>query len=428
MLRLNILPTSTKSDQNIPSSSTNDDDPIIYISTTKNEVIRPDQTPSLPTWVLQPMYKMSATGSYLVWQVGFDGIDHLEMKTGMVGGQIRTNRTEVKTNSSGRSMLEQALMEARQRYKLKFREGYQPAGSDNPATKTGMKGNKYEPEKPLKIWPVYTQPKLDGIRMLIHLDGGNLTKRSFRNNVYTHINHFDDELLDFFSYLPSNSTLDGELYNHQMRFNEISSAVRTRNRIHPKLNLIQYWIFDIDYISQEGNPYEKRYELLVNAYHKYIQDNGKAPTYLVIVPSEIAMNHEELTKQHNAHIANHFEGIMIKKISNGYPEDSQHYKSCLYKGGKNNNILKWKYFHDEEGIITGVTDAEGTEKGAAMLIVRDPRGNSFPLRMKGSFDQRRYWLQHPDEILGKEVTYRYQELSEYGVPRFPVGIDIRDYE
>jgi len=26
------------------------------------------------------------------------------------------------------------------------------------------------------------------------------------------------------------------------------------------------------------------------------------------------------------------------------------------------------------------------------------------------------------------MTYQYQNLSEFGVPRFPVGKDIRDYE
>jgi DNA ligase-1 len=33
-----------------------------------------------------------------------------------------------------------------------------------------------------------------------------------------------------------------------------------------------------------------------------------------------------------------------------------------------------------------------------------------------------------DSLIGKYLTVTYQELSEYGVPRFPVGKTIRDYE
>jgi DNA ligase-1 len=32
------------------------------------------------------------------------------------------------------------------------------------------------------------------------------------------------------------------------------------------------------------------------------------------------------------------------------------------------------------------------------------------------------------EYVGKMLTVRYQEMTDIGVPRFPVGIAFRDYE
>jgi len=403
----------------------------------EKEEIRMDQTPTKYKWALVPLYRVSVTGGMLMWQIGFDGVNQLEISHGYDDGIIRTDRTEVKTNSSGRSMQEQALLEARQRYKLKYKEGYQPAGATNPPLVKGMKGYEYKPTS-VKRWPVYTQPKLNGIRMLCQDNGmGKISMRSWLNNPFTHLTHISQELLDFFAYLPKYCVLDGELYNHEMDFTLLTSAVKTIKTLHPKLYDVQYWIFDINYENDEGAPFESRCVLLINAFRRYIQDRSPTgnpeditvvPKTFKIVPTQIARNHNEIILQHNQHVSNGYEGIMIKKISNGFQYGTKEYNESLYRSGKNNHILKYKDFIDEEAIIISVTEAEGTEKGAAIFNVQDKRGNQFPVRMRGSVEQRKYWYENQYLVIGKEITIRYQELSIYGVPRFPVGLAIRDYE
>lgn len=411
------------------------------IAPEKPEEIRMDQMPTKSKWALIPLYKMSATGGMLFWQIGFDGINHLEISHGYDDGVIRTDRTEVKLNGSGRNMQEQALQDARQRYKLKYREGYQPAGATTPPLVKAMKGYEYK-NGAVKSWPVYTQAKLDGIRMLCQdmgrsTGGGTLAMRSWLNNPFTHLTHIEEELQEFFPYLPRYCTLDGELYNHDMDFTLLTSAVKTVKTIHPRLKDVQYWIFDIDFEDTDGAPFEKRCALLINAFRKYIQDRSPIgspedtsvlPKTFAILPTQIARTHEEMLQQHNQYVAMGYEGIMIKKISNGYTPGSKQYTEALYKSGKGNHILKYKEFFDEEAIIVSVSEAEGTEKGAAIFNVQDKRGNIFPIRMRGSFEKRKYWFQNQNLVIGKEVTIRYQELSIHGVPRFPVGIAIRDYE
>ena len=63
-----------------------------------------------------------------------------------------------------------------------------------------------------------------------------------------------------------------------------------------------------------------------------------------------------------------------------------------------------------------------------MIKVKDPRGNEFSVRPSATFEQRKIWFDDPNLIVGKKMTYQYQNLSEFGVPRFPEGKDIRDYE
>lgn len=441
-LKLNIAPSGTAVTTAPPPVDTGaavvlSPAPLKLNITPDFEEIRIDQTPTAKKWKLTPVYKISANGTFLIWQVGFDGVNNLELTHGYVNGAIRTDITEVKLNTSGRNMQEQALLEARQRYKLKYREGYAPAGDVTPVQVNAMKGHEYTPGS-LEGIPVYVQPKLDGIRMLCQdLGRGNLHMRSFLNNQFSHLLHIETELREFFTYLPRNSTLDGELYNHDLSFRAITSAVKTVKKKHPILDHIQYWIFDINYEDTNGAPFEKRYELLVNAYKAYVIDHSKDgtlndpdayPKTFKILESSMAIGDQQITIKHNEYVAQGYEGIMIKRISNGHHHTSAEYKKALYRPGKAKNIMKFKYFVDEEAVVIGVTDAEGTEKGAAMLIVQDIRGNRFNVRMRGSVTRRKQWLLNPHEVIGKEITIKYQQLSEYGVPRFPVGKSIRDYE
>ena len=43
-------------------------------------------------------------------------------------------------------------------------------------------------------------------------------------------------------------------------------------------------------------------------------------------------------------------------------------------------------------------------------------------------EQRAEWLARAPDLVGKALTVKYFQLSDDGVPRFPVGIALRDYE
>jgi DNA ligase-1 len=48
--------------------------------------------------------------------------------------------------------------------------------------------------------------------------------------------------------------------------------------------------------------------------------------------------------------------------------------------------------------------------------------------MKGTIESRKEMFKNVKSYYGKELTVQYQEISDEGIPRFPVGIAFRDYE
>jgi len=92
-----------------------------------------------------------------------------------------------------------------------------------------------------------------------------------------------------------------------------------------------------------------------------------------------------------------------------------------YVAGRSTTLLKVKTFHDAEATIIGHQAGAGRHKGRlGALLVRLPDGTEFAIGT-GFSDRER---ENPPAV-GATVTFRYQELSETGVPRFPSWVGVR---
>ena len=96
--------------------------------------------------------------------------------------------------------------------------------------------------------------------------------------------------------------------------------------------------------------------------------------------------------------------------------------SSLYEGRRSDKLLKVKVFLDSEAKV--LKHEKGTGRCSFMMgkmLVRDPKlGCEFRIG-SGFTDKQR---NNPPK-LGSMITYKYQNLTNAGIPRFPIYL--RDY-
>ncbi len=232
-------------------------------------------------------------------------------------------------------------------------------------------------------FPVYVQPKLDGIRCLVYEKDGKWVFQSRNHTVFQPFPHLEKEL-------PSGYILDGELYRHGLDFQTITSIVRKKN--HPDLSQLQYHVYD----KIDEGTFEERYKGLLS---------------LSVMLTETRMAHsiDDLEKYHDHCVERGYEGIMIRN-PNG-----------LYRQTRSKDLLKYKKFKTEEYEVVGHT----VGKGEIAILECKAGDRTFGVMMKSTHEEKREMLEHIQDYYGKWLTVKYQELSEAGIPRFPVGIGWR---
>ena len=446
------------------------------------QTISISQEPTSIKWALYPMYKESQTEGVLYWRVGFDGntselITEHGYHTTSTGkkGKLQVDKLKLSTNNLHKNILSKALQDVTKAYQDKYKEGYSDENGiviDLPAAQTG---NRYpisnqNDKDPLKNYNfkrgISLQAKLDGIRARIWNIKGEIKIYTRENNLHPWLDtYIKPEAKIFLSYLPSGVGIDCELYNPTFLFTELTSIVKTYKFKHIKNDLVYCYIFDIILLN---TSLETRINILKNAYinssktynferikvleHTTLYDKSLIKKYhdefiklgyegmmirkfigksLTINPLElenlkISIKNELISKGYNGRTLDNMLNIRFKE--EGLILTQKEIEETWYKPGKNNNLLKVKDFIDEEVIVLDIINGEGREAELAIIEVRDIRENKFNIRPRGSFEDRRSWLINKSKLIGKKYTIRYFELSEYGVPRFPVGVGFRDYE
>jgi DNA ligase-1 len=92
-----------------------------------------------------------------------------------------------------------------------------------------------------------------------------------------------------------------------------------------------------------------------------------------------------------------------------------------YHAGRSSTLLKVKTFHDAEAVVIGHLPGAGKHVGRlGALAARLPDGTEFSVGT-GFSDRER----SAPPAIGATITFRYQELSEAGVPRFPSYVGVR---
>jgi DNA ligase-1 len=248
----------------------------------------------------------------------------------------------------------------------------------------------------------YTQPKLDGIRMVVNSRG--LYSRS--NKEIVAVPHIAEQLADFIKKFPT-VTLDGELYNHELKdnFQKITSLVRKTvnlgaDELAESAELVQYHVYDM---FDSANP-----NMTFTQRAKWISENVSGNS-IVLVKYDIANTSADIDKLYGEYTTAGYEGQMIRQDTS-------------YEFKRTKNLLKRKEFITEEYKVVEIQEGNGNWAGyAKRFILELADGTQFSSGVRGSQDKLAKLLKTKDSV--NWATCRYFELSNDGVPRFPVVID-----
>ena len=193
-------------------------------------------------------------------------------------------------------------------------------------------------------------------------------------------------------HLKDGEFLDGECYVHGMDFESITSAFKTAPE------KLEFHVFDYYDVNRPNLVFEERMS------H-------------VTVETLRVEKKEDLQGVHDAFATRGYEGIMIRNP-----------RSTYEPGRRSNSLLKMKMFETDEFRIMGCHEGTGRDVGTPIWECETKEGEVFSVRPEGSMESRREAFEYREDIVGKMLTVRYQNMTATGVPRFPVGIVVRDYE
>jgi DNA ligase-1 len=252
-------------------------------------------------------------------------------------------------------------------------------------------------------FPCYVQRKYDGTRCV-----GVPTSGLFSRNrkQYPHMEHIVADM----AALPAEIVLDGELYSDELTFQEIVGLVKRQSLKagdSEKMKKIKFHVYDI--INDE--PYEARKVSLDMMFRSF------PFRYITAVATEVAAGPEDIKRLHNVYVAEGYEGIMLRNAAGNYSV-----------GQRSADLQKYKEFQDEEYEVIGFKEGEGAEAGCVIWLCKTGTGREFACRPRGTREDRAVLFTDGAGYVGKKLTVRFQELSDEGTPRFPVGIAFRDYE
>ena len=363
---------------------------------------------------LSPLYKRDSKGKVRIWtiEVGFDNEDTAGIRSisGLVDGEKITSVWNISIaknvgRSNATTAKSQAEFEAQAEWTKNVEKDY---FEDINAI------DSYVAFKPMlahdftktPVTSGITQPKLDGIRMVVNTRG--LYSRS--NKEIVAVPHIAEVLADFIKEHPT-VTLDGELYNHELKdnFQKITSLVRKTvnlgaDELAESKELVQYHIYDMFDSANPDMTFMQRY----NWIQKNVHLVNKKAVGIHLVPVAICETSEEIDVMYGEYTTAGYEGQMIRQ-------------DAVYENKRSKGLLKRKEFITEEYQVVEVHEGQGAWTGyAKRLTLKMKDGTTFSSGLRGSQAQLKTLLENPNIDW---ATCRYFELSNDGIPRFPVTID-----
>jgi len=368
-----------------------------------------DGTGTLPT-----LYAKTATRAVQVWLCWVESGD-VCTRYGQKDGAMQDSRFTCQPKNVGRSnetsVHQQAIAEAISKWKKQCKKKGYFAGEEQAMTTlrlAPMLAGYYKECRAKVRWPIDVQRKINGVRCIAYrtVTGGPIILQSRGNDTYS-VAHVSEAL---FPILQPGIALDGELYAHGMSLQNILSLVRR-----PQLDslLLMYNVYDMMWLegTARAAPWTQRKHVLEN----WLAPHTHALGPLRGVETLVANNETELVMLHDQFVQEGYEGAILRSAEG------------IYRfGHRSSDLLKYKLYEDAEFLIVGWTVGKGRFEGVPTFICRTAEGKDFEAVMEGTMEERAKLLAEAGSHIGKQLTVRYFDLSDAGIPTQTVGIAVRE--
>ena len=244
--------------------------------------------------------------------------------------------------------------------------------------------------------------KFDGVRA--YWDGENLLSRQGKKL---------NAPLSFTKNFPK-FALDGELYAKELKFEEIQASVMDKLPDEKAWGRLKFHIFDV---REASGGLLARLEVLAKFLKNEPNDN------LIII--------KQIKMRDNAHFLKFAENI----IANGGEGAVVREPNAPYERKRSKNALKFKKFKDAECEVISINKGGGKYANLAGSLTckalggkddkekaGEPKEGTIFKIGSGLSDKNR---QDPPKI-GSMITYKFQNLTTNGKPRFPIFLRIRE--
>ena len=386
-------------------------------------------------------------------------------------GKLTTSEVKVVGKNIGRANEttpeEQAKREMESRIKKQLDKGYVRTLEEAKAPATNALGltqpmlaDRWDKRKakltPFDLHYSSIQPKLDGNRMLTQ--GGKAWTRG--GQLRTTVDHILKELKD--AGLDAHG-LDGELYIHGVRLQDINSLIKKyRPSQNPELpeertghlppelvallgtEDLEFHVYDI---FSTNLSFPDRYDLLARHLPRDLPHVRLVPTYALRNGDEDNKSLDEVFdlvgSWHNDFVAKGYEGAVVR-LSHG-----------LYESKRSKSLLKVKEFQDAEFKVVGVEERQsrsaevssrfcdwlkhnyGLEIDAqdsvatvrsGVWVLETEDGTRFNTTIHGDmWEKHKFFTEALEgEHIGKMLTVRYIYKSSDGIPQIPIALQFRE--
>jgi len=354
------------------------------------------------------LYHCSKDGSIVQWTIWTEGAQ-IHTKHGQVNGAMTPSMTTAKGKNIGRSNEtspeEQAVKQAEAKYKKRLEGKYSLTQEAAKAPVfLPMLAHPFDKVKPEKItYPVDMQPKLNGVRCLASWDGDRIRLMSRGGKEYN-IPHLKADIAGF---LDKDRVLDGEIYLHGISFQAVTRLVKKYREGIDGTDCLQLWVYDTFEKDHINISWVKRRGQLTKL------KIGQCKSVIKVACQVVNTKVEVMIAQ-------------ARYVQEGYEGGIVRLRDGTYElGHRSRGLLKVKSFKDQEYLIVGYENGIGRFEDCVIWKCRTPEGKEFKVVPKGTLADKRFWYQEADSHVGEMLTVKYFELTEDGIPQFPVGLGLR---